>query len=166
MSELATMTERLDKRSASWGRAQGSAAAASSIDARVVIDCVRVRVKPREQEPRPLRERRPNGPTGPTGPIDARDHRIVVRELRLDIYAALGELEARQLGERVANALGERLVALQRRRVAAFSAGRARGGRVEVRVLRVVLRGAAADRPELSSIGLALAGAVERGVPS
>jgi hypothetical protein len=128
------------------------------IDAGVVIDLVRVRVNPRELAPPPARER-----TRPA-PVRARDHRIVVHELRIDTEAALGELEARRLGERVAGALGEALAVLQARRVDAICAGRSRGGRIWVRALRVVLRGAQAERPDLRAIVLALAGAVERRV--
>lgn len=130
--------------------------AATTIDAGVVIDRVRVRVKPREVEPPPMSERRRPARQ------HAADHRIVVHELRIDTEAALDELEARRLGERVAGALGDGLTALQARRADAICAGRSRGGSIWVRTLRVVLRGGDAERPDVRAISLALAGAVER----
>jgi hypothetical protein len=134
--------------------------APTSIDAGVVIDRVRVRVKPREVEPPPMSERlRP-------ARQHAADHRILVHELRIDTEAALGELDARRLGERVAGALGERLTVLQTRRVDAICAGRSRGGRIQIRTLRVVVRGADAERPDIQAIALALASAMERSMTS
>jgi hypothetical protein len=132
----------------------------TTIDAGVVIARVRVRVKPPEVEPPPVSEwMRP-------ARQHAADHRIVVHELRIDTESALGELEARRLGERIAGALGERLTTLQARRADAICAGRSPGGRICVRTLRVVLRGADAEWPDLGAIGLALAGAVERSMRS
>jgi hypothetical protein len=134
--------------------------AVTMIDASVVIDRVRVRVKAREIEPPLVNERTPPARQ------HAADHRIVVHELRIDTEAALGELEARRLGERVAGALGEGLTAWQARRADAICAGRSRGGRICVRTLRVVLRGGDAERPDARAIALALAGAVERSMRS
>jgi hypothetical protein len=134
--------------------------APTAIDASVVIDRVRVRVTPREVEPPQVSERvRPARP-------HAADHRLVVHELRIDTEAPLGELEARRLGERVTDALGEQLTALQARRVDAICAGRSRGGRIQVRALRAVLRGADTGQPDVHAIALALAAAVERSMTS
>jgi hypothetical protein len=135
--------------------------AVSSLDAGVVIDRVRVRVQPRDGGAARVGERERERVQARAG-----DHRIVVSELCIDTEAALEDLEARRFGERVAGALSERLVALQARRVDAILAGRSRGGRIQVRALRVVLRGAEAERPDLRAIVLALAGAVERSVTS
>lgn len=134
--------------------------APTAIDAGVVIDRVRVRVRPRGAELPPISER--------IRPVrgQAMDHRIVVHELRIETEALLGELEARRLGERIAGALGERLTELQARRADAIVAGRSRGGRLQVRALRVVLRGAEAERPDPRAIALALTGAVERSMMS
>ena len=135
--------------------------AVSAIDAGVVIDRVRVRVQPREDGASPVRER-----VRVRVQARAGDHRIVVSELCIDTEAALEDLEARRFGERVAGALSERLAALQARRVDAILAGRSRGGRIQVRALRVVLRGAEAERRDLHTVVLALAGAVERSMTS
>lgn len=129
-----------------------------SFDAGVVIDRVRVRVRPRGEASPPPRD----GARGARGPLRPGCHRIVVGELRIDTDAELGAPEARRLGERLAGALGEDLAALQARRVEAIRSGRSRGGAIFVPSLRVVLRGAEAVLPDLRAIALALAGAIER----
>lgn len=122
--------------------------ARSSTDNCVVIDRVRVRVRPPEgsrPDPTPARFVRPR----------VEDRRIHVDELCIDADAPLDELDARRLGQRVADSLAERLAALQVQRL---------GGGVHIRTLRVVLRGADAERPDFQGIAAVLASAVAREV--
>lgn len=131
-------------------------AAREVIDVGVRIDRVRVRVRPREADASPIVE--------PPRPQRARagDHRILVGELLVETDAALEAFEARSLGERVARALGEGLATLQARRLDAVLARRSCGGPVHISALRVVLRGAEAERPDVRAVAMALTGAVER----
>ncbi|WP_437729247.1 hypothetical protein [Sorangium sp. So ce861] len=127
------------------------------LDLGVVIDRVRVVVRPREAAAAPAAPPRP-------APAQADDHRIVVRELRIETEAALDAFDARRLGDRVARALGERLAEVQERRLAGLLSGRSRGGPVRIGALRVRLRGDAAERPSPRAVAEALASAVERRV--
>jgi hypothetical protein len=132
--------------------------ALETIDARVVIDRVLVRVGDAGPHavadlPRPARS-------------DGSDRRIVVSELCIDTEAAMSASEARELGERVARALGEGLAALQARRADAILAGQTEGAPVLIGALRVRLRGAEADRPQPGAIAARLTDAVERRIAS
>jgi len=117
------------------------------LDLRVSIDRVRVRTgAPPDTRAAPAFIA---GYLGAHAGAPPHDHRIVIRELRLDVEAALDAPAARQLGKQVATALVERLAAHQRCRLpaAAAAAPRALGGPIRVEVLRVRLWGERTRHP-------------------
>ena len=124
------------------------------LDLRVSIDRVRVRTgAPPDTRAAPAFIA---GYLGAHAGAPPHDHRIVIRELRLDVEAALDAPAARQLGKQVATALVERLAAHQRCRLPAAAAAspagaaaapRALGGPIRVEVLRVRLWGERTRHP-------------------
>jgi hypothetical protein len=120
------------------------------LDLRVSIDRVRVRTgSPPDTRAAPAFIA---GYLGTQAGAPPHDHRIVIRELRLDVEAALDAPAARQLGKQVATALVERLAAHQRCRLPAVTAAapapaRTLGGPIRVEVLRVRLWGERTHHP-------------------
>jgi len=105
---------------------------------------------------------RSRSPLSITGYLDGRhgaplhDHRIVVRELRIDVEAALDAPRARSLGEAVARELSDRLAALQTEREPSIARARTTGGPIHVARLRVHLWGEPARHPASREICAAL----------
>jgi len=110
---------------------------------------------------------RSRSPLSITGYLDGRngaplhDHRIVVRELRIDVEAALDAPRARGLGQAVASELAARLAALQTAREPSISLSRTTGGPIHVALLRVHLWGAPARHPASREICAALMAPLE-----
>lgn len=129
------------------------------LDLGVTIERVRVRCSA------PADHRRP--PLSLTGYLDGRagaplhDHRIVVRELRIDVEAQLDASRARSLGKAVAGDLADRLAALQTRRQPSITRAPATGGPIHVALLCVHLRGEPARHPPSREISAALIAPIE-----
>lgn len=92
------------------------------------------------------------------------DHRIVIRELRIDVEAELDALRARHLGKQLAWALAGRLAELQDRRRPHIARTPSAGGPIQVETLRVHLRGEIARHPPDDQISAALMNAFEQRV--
>jgi hypothetical protein len=114
------------------------------LDLRVSIDRVRVRAgSPPDTRPAPAFV---VGYGGRPPGASPHDHRIVIRELRLDVEATLDASTARHLGKQVASELVDRLAAHQRARLrqasnAPAAAPRAIGGPICVETVHVRLWG-------------------------
>ncbi|HEY6180489.1 MAG TPA: hypothetical protein VIX73_38870 [Kofleriaceae bacterium] len=131
------------------------------LDLRIAIDrihvcCGALAVRP---APPPLVTGRLGGGAG----ARPGDHRIVIRELRIDVEAELDATAARRLGNDVARELAARLAALQDRRQPGRSHARA-AGPIQVETLRVHLWGEAARHPPSPQIAEALMTALEERV--
>lgn len=126
----------------------------NQLDLGIAIERVRVRCNA------PVDRRR--SPVSITGYLDGRngaplhDHRIVVRELRIDVEAALDAHRARSLGKAVASELADRLAALQTERRPSIARARTTGGPIHVALLRVHLWGDPARHPPSHAICAAL----------
>ena len=129
------------------------------LDLGVTIERVRVRCCA------PADRRRPA--LSLTGYLDGRagaplhDHRIVVRELRIDVEAQLDASHARSLGKAVAGDLADRLAALQTRRQPSITRTPATGGPIHVGLLCVHLWGEPARHPPSRDISAALIAPIE-----
>jgi hypothetical protein len=106
-------------------------------------------------------------PLSMTGYLDGRagaplhDHRIVVRELRIDVEAQLDASRARSLGKAVAGDLADRLAALQTERQPSITRTPTTGGPIHVALLRVHLWGEPARHPTSHAICAALMAPLE-----
>lgn len=89
------------------------------------------------------------------------DHRIVIRELRIDVEAELDPPAARRLGKQVAWDLAGRLAELQDQRRPYVADTPAAGGPIHVETLRLHLRGEVARHPSPQQIAAALMSAFE-----
>lgn len=104
-----------------------------ALDPGVTIERVRVRCRAHADHRR--------SPLFMTGHLDGRagalrhDHRIVIRELRIDVEALLGASRARSLGKAIAGELADRLAALQARRQPGITRTPATGGPIRVALL-------------------------------
>ena len=129
------------------------------LDLGVTIERVRVRCSARADRRLPALTL--------TGYLDGRagaplhDHRIVVRELRIDVEAALDASRARGLGEAIATDLADRLAALQTRRQPSIARAPATGGPIHVGLLCVHLWGELARHPPRGDISAALIAPIE-----
>lgn len=129
------------------------------LDLGVTIERVRVRCRA------PAERRQP--PLSLVGYLDGRtgaplhDHRIVVRELRIDIEAALDASRARSLGKAVAAELADQLAALQARRQPSIAHAPATGGPIRVASLCVHLWGEPDRHPPSRDISAALIAPLE-----
>jgi len=129
------------------------------LDLGVTIERVRVRAGA-TAEPRP----RPAFVTGYLGAAAGaalHDHRVVIRELHIDVEAELDAAGARHLAREVAGELARRLAELQARRAPHIARTPSAGGPVHVETLRVHLRGDPARHPPSHQISLALMTAFE-----
>lgn len=88
-------------------------------------------------------------------------HRIVIRELRIDVEAALDASAARGLGRDVAADLAGRLAELQAQRRPRLADTPSAGGPIEIETLCVHLRGEVARHPPSREIAAALTHAFE-----
>jgi hypothetical protein len=130
-----------------------------AFDLGVTIDRVRVRAGA-SAEPRP----RPVFVTGYVGGhagAPLHDHRIVIRELCIDIEAAVDASDARRVGKQVASELASRLALLQDQRRPRIITKPSSGGPICVETLHLHLRGEVARHPPGESISAALMNAFE-----
>jgi hypothetical protein len=129
-----------------------------ALDLRVTIDRVHVRAgAPTDTRPPPVVA----GYLGPHTGAPLHDHRIVIRELRIDIEAALDAALARSLGQQVARDLAGRLAELQDQRRPRITGTPSSGGPIHVETLRVHLWGEPARHPPSHQISAALMNAFE-----
>lgn len=132
------------------------------LDLRVTIQRVRVRSSaPADRRPPPVFV---TGYLGPNIGAPLHDHGIVIRELRIDVEAALDAPAARSLGKQVAWDLAGQLAALQDQRRLYITRKPSSGGPIHVETLRVHLRGEVARHPPSHQISAALMTAFEERV--
>ncbi|HEX3765603.1 MAG TPA: hypothetical protein VHW23_43205 [Kofleriaceae bacterium] len=129
------------------------------LDLRVTIERVHVRCRATAERRRP--------PLSLVGYLDGRagapphDHRIVVRELRIDVEATLDASRARSLGKAVAAELADQLATLQAERTPSIVDAPATGGPIHVALLCVYLWGEPARHPPSRDICTALIAPLE-----
>jgi hypothetical protein len=92
------------------------------------------------------------------------DHRIVIRELHIDVEATLDGAAAHRLGKDVAWELAGRLAGLQERRWPRIAGTPSAGGPIFVETLRVHLWGDPERHPPAHQISAALMNAFEERV--
>jgi hypothetical protein len=129
-----------------------------AIDLGITIERVRVRTRaPADDRPPPVLVA---GYLGASAGAPPHDHRIVIRELRIDVEAELDAAGARILGNQVAHDLAGHLAELQahRPRIAGDA------GPIHVETVRVRLWGHVALHPSSQHIAAALIDAFEEEV--
>jgi len=131
------------------------------LDLRIAIDRIHVSCGALVARPAP-----PPLITGRLGPITGAppgDHRIVIRELQIDVEDDLDAAAARRLGSDVARELAGRLAELQHRRRPGAPDART-AGPIHIETLRVHLWGETARHPPSPQIAAALFAALEERV--